>query len=101
MLTKCGSEDKLKQVIELKHKLLQAKEKYEEIKIVSSINKSSDTTAAGPSSSKGKSSTSKNAPVKFSMEMSGSRKREAPSASLFDPTSMETQLSIMRQKQQK
>lgn len=95
MLTKCGSEEKLKEVIELKQKLLQAKEKYEEMKIVSSIKMSSDSTEARPPSPKGKSSTSKNAPVKFSTETSGKKKE----TSVFDPTSMETQLLIMRQRQ--
>ena len=99
MLTKCGSEDKLKQVIELKHKLLLAKEKYEELKVVPFLSKSSDNTEASLLSTKGKSSMSKNAPVKFSMEMSIGKK-EVPSASSLDPTSMEAQLIIMRQKQQ-
>ena len=99
MLTKCGSEDKLKQVIELKHKLLQAKEKYEELKIIPFLNKASDSTEASLSSSKGKSSMSKNAPVKFSAEISAGKK-EISSASSLDPTSMEAQLMIMKQKQQ-
>ena len=97
MLTKCGSEDKLKQVIELKHKLLQAKEKFEELKIVSSIKKSPDSATARLPSPKGKSVASKNAPVKFSMEIS-SKKKDTSSTSC-DPTSMEAQLSIMRKKQ--
>lgn len=96
-MTKCGSEDKLKQVIELKQRLLQAKEKYEELKIVSSIKKSPDSAMERPPSPKGKSVASKNAPVKFIMEVSN-KKKETSSMSC-DPTSMEAQLSIMRKKQ--
>ena len=94
LLTKYGNEDKLKKVIELKEKLLLAKEKYEELKIVPSVNTSFDNTRA---TSKGKSSISKNTPVKFSMESNGRRNSSILS---IDPTSMEVQLSIMKQKQQ-
>lgn len=95
-MTKCGSDEKLKQVIELKEKLLQAKEKYEELKIMPLVKKSCDIAMETPSP-KGKSTTSKNVPVKFNMEASG-RKKVASTTSL-DPTSMETQLLLMREKQ--
>jgi len=95
MLTRCGQDNELKQVIELKQRLLQAQEKYEELNIVPT-EKPSDETQSSP---KGKSGTTKNAPVKFSMETTGQKKPEQFPKVSVDPTSMEAQLLAMKQKQ--
>jgi len=93
-LTRCGRDDELKQVIELKQRLLQAQEKYEELNIVPTQRPSDKSQC----SSKGKSGTTRNAPVKFSMGTGGKKQGESSKVSV-DPTSMEAQLLALKQKQ--
>ena len=93
-MTRCGRDDELKQVIELKQRLLQAQEKYEELNIVPTQKPSDE----GQCSPKGKSETTRNAPVKFSVETGRKKQGESPKVPV-DPTSMEAQLLALKKKQ--